>query len=122
MASDDSEYSAGAIHEALRIGKKSGARVRVIHMIANPGVELGLTADQIPEAVLERARAHLDEVEREAAAAGRRLRHRGDPHQPAPLPGDRRPGRPDAGRPDRDGPARASAAWRACASARRPPR
>lgn len=70
VASDDSEYSASAIHEALRIGKKSGARVHVIHMIANPSAELGPTADRIPETMLERARTHLDEVEREASAAG----------------------------------------------------
>jgi len=70
VASDDSEYTAGAIHEALRIGKKSGARVRVIHLIASPGVEVTTDAAQIPPQVLERARAHLDEVEREAAAAG----------------------------------------------------
>jgi SulP family sulfate permease len=70
VASDDSEYSAGAIHEALRIGKKSGARVRVIHLIGSPGVEVTTDTAQIPAEVLERARTHLDEVEREAAAAG----------------------------------------------------
>jgi len=70
VASDDSEYSTGAIHEALRIAKKSGARVRVIHMIPRAGNELTLGADEIPEPLLTRARAHLDDVEREATAAG----------------------------------------------------
>jgi SulP family sulfate permease len=70
VASDDSEYTVGAIHEALRIAKKCGARVRVIHLISHANTELAAGADQIPEAVLARARAHLDEVEREAAAAG----------------------------------------------------
>jgi nucleotide-binding universal stress UspA family protein len=70
VASDDSEYTAGAIHEALRIAKKSGARVRVIHLITNPSPEITAGAATIPAPVLERARAHLDEVEREAAAAG----------------------------------------------------
>jgi len=70
VASDDSEYTVGAIHEALRIAKKSGARVRVIHLISRTNTELAAGAEQIPEPVLARAREHLDEVEREAAAAG----------------------------------------------------
>jgi nucleotide-binding universal stress UspA family protein len=70
VASDDSEYSAGAIHEALHIAKKSGARVRVIHMISHASTELAAGADQIPEPVLARAREHLDDVEHEAVAAG----------------------------------------------------
>jgi SulP family sulfate permease len=70
VASDDSEYTVGAIHEALRIAKKSGARVQVIHLISRTNTELAAGADQIPAPVLTRARAHLDEVEREAAAAG----------------------------------------------------
>jgi SulP family sulfate permease len=70
VASDDSEFSTGAIHEALRIAKKSGARVRVIHLITNPDVEVTAGAEQIPVPVLERARVHLDEVEHKAVAAG----------------------------------------------------
>ncbi len=70
VASDDSEYTAGAIHEALRIAKKSGARVRVIHLIPRASDELAMSAGQISEPLLARARTHLNEVEREAAAAG----------------------------------------------------
>ncbi|MHB1143171.1 MAG: sulfate permease [Sulfuricaulis sp.] len=70
VASDDSEYSTGAIHEALRIAKKSGARVRVIRLIPRASDELTIGAGQIPEPLLARARTHLDDVEREAAAAG----------------------------------------------------
>ena len=70
VASDNSEYSAAAIHEALRIAKKSGARVRVINLISRTSTDLTASADQIPEPVLARARKHLDEVEREAAASG----------------------------------------------------
>jgi nucleotide-binding universal stress UspA family protein len=70
VASDDSEFSTAAIHEALRIGKKSGARVRVIHLVGSPGVDVTMDGAQIPPELLARARTHLDEVEREAAAAG----------------------------------------------------
>ncbi|MBI3575537.1 MAG: sulfate permease [Gammaproteobacteria bacterium] len=70
VTSDDSEYTAGAIHEALRIAKKSGARVRVIHLIPRASNELTTGTEQIPEPLLARARTHLDSVEREAAAAG----------------------------------------------------
>ncbi len=70
VASDDSEHSAGAIHEALRIAKKSGARVRVIHLIPRVSNELTMGSEQIPELLLTRARKHLDDVEREAATAG----------------------------------------------------
>jgi len=70
VTSDDSEYTTGAIHEALRIAKKSGARVRVIHLIPRAGSELTTGTEQIPEPLLARARTHLDDVEREAAAAG----------------------------------------------------
>jgi SulP family sulfate permease len=70
VSSDDSEYSAGAIQEALRIAKRSDARVRVIHLISRTSNELSASADRIPEPVLARARAHLDDVERLAAAAG----------------------------------------------------
>jgi SulP family sulfate permease len=70
VASDNSEYSAGAIHEALHLAKKSGARVRVINLISRTGSELTTGADLIPEPVLAQARKHLDEVEREAVASG----------------------------------------------------
>ncbi|MDH4134512.1 MAG: universal stress protein, partial [Gammaproteobacteria bacterium] len=70
VSSDDSEHSTDAIHEALRIAKKSGARVRVIHMISHASTELTANTDLIPKAALSRARKHLDEVEHEALAAG----------------------------------------------------
>jgi SulP family sulfate permease len=70
VASDNSEYSTAAIHEALHIARKSGARVRVINLISCASSELTAGADQIPEPVLAQARKHLDEVEREAVASG----------------------------------------------------
>jgi len=69
VASDNSEYSTAAIHEALRIARKSGASVRVIHLISRTNSELTADADQIPEPVLAQARQHLDEIEREATAS-----------------------------------------------------
>lgn len=66
VASDDSEFSIGAIHEALRVAKKSNASVRVIHLISRTSTELSASAELIPEQVLARVRKHLDEVERSA--------------------------------------------------------
>ncbi len=70
VASDESEYSADAIHEALRIAKRSGARVRVVRIFSATSADPGSDTGQIPQPVLENARTYLDDIEREASAAG----------------------------------------------------
>ena len=70
VASDGSEYSAAAIHAALVVAQRSRARVRVIHLLSGHGIGPAPGATAIPSALLEQARSHLDEIEREAGAAG----------------------------------------------------
>ncbi len=69
VATDGSEYSAGAVREALRLAKKCGARVRVISVIASD-VEHETLGGQLLTQEIETARAHLDTVQRQAADAG----------------------------------------------------
>ena len=70
VASDGSEYSAGAIREALRMAQKCGARVRVISVIAGGNAELYAMGEQLVAQELNKARQHLDDVARQAAASG----------------------------------------------------
>ncbi|MCI0504809.1 MAG: universal stress protein [Gammaproteobacteria bacterium] len=70
VASDGSEYSAGAVREALRMAKKCGARVRVISVIAGGGAELYAMGEQLVAQELNNARQYLDGVARQAAASG----------------------------------------------------
>jgi SulP family sulfate permease len=70
VASDGTEYSAAALHAALNIAKRSQARVRVIHLLPGGGIGPAPGATDIPIPRLEEARSHLDEIEREAGAAG----------------------------------------------------
>jgi nucleotide-binding universal stress UspA family protein/uncharacterized membrane protein YfcA len=70
VTSDGSEYSGGAIREALRMAQKCGARVRVISVVAGGGTELYAMGEQLLAKELNTARLHLDEVEKQAAASG----------------------------------------------------
>ena len=70
VASDGSEFSAGAIREALRMAQRCGARLRVISVIAGGNAELYAMGEQLVAQELNSARQGLDEVERQAAASG----------------------------------------------------
>jgi nucleotide-binding universal stress UspA family protein len=70
VTSDGSEYSSGAIREALRMAQKCGARVRVISVVAGGNAELYAMGEQLLAKELSTARVHLDEAEKQAAASG----------------------------------------------------
>jgi len=70
VTSDGSEYSAGAVREALRMAQKCGARVRVISVVAGGNAELYAMGEQLLARELDSARAHLDQVQQQAATAG----------------------------------------------------
>ena len=68
VASDGSEYAAGAEREALNMAKKCGAQVRVINVIAAENTELDSMGEPLLARELSAAREHLDKVARHAAA------------------------------------------------------
>jgi nucleotide-binding universal stress UspA family protein/uncharacterized membrane protein YfcA len=70
LATDGSEYSAGAVREAVNLAKTCGARLRVLDIVAGSDTELYAMGEQLRARELDAARAHLDEVQRLAAAAG----------------------------------------------------
>ena len=70
LATDGSEYSAGAVREALRLAGKCGARVRAIEVVASGNTELYTMGEQFRVQELDMARQHLNEVQRLAAVAG----------------------------------------------------
>jgi len=70
VTSDGSEYSAGAVREALRMAQKCGARVRVISVIAGGNAELYAMGEQLLARELESARGHLDLIQQQAAEQG----------------------------------------------------
>lgn len=69
VASDGSEYSAGAEREALRLAQRCGARVRMVTFVA-ADLENEALGEQILKRELDAARAHLERVAAQAAAAG----------------------------------------------------
>ena len=69
VASDGSEYSAGAEREALRLAQRCGARVRVVTFVA-ADLDNEALGEQILKRELDAARAHLERVAAQAAAAG----------------------------------------------------
>lgn len=69
VASDGSEYSAGAEREALRLAQRCGARVRMITFVA-ADLENEALGEQILKRELDAARAHLEQVAAQAKAAG----------------------------------------------------
>ncbi len=70
VTSDGSEYSAGAVRVSLRMAQKCGARVRVISIVAGGNAELYAMGEQLLARELDTARAHLNEVQHEAATLG----------------------------------------------------
>lgn len=70
VASDGSEYSAGAVREALHMAQKCGARIRIINVIPGGDAELYAMGEQLVAQELNSARQYLDEMARQAAASG----------------------------------------------------
>jgi hypothetical protein len=69
VASDGSEYSAGAVREGLRLAKRCGARVRAVTFVAGD-LEHEALGEQVFQRELDAARAHLDQIAAQATAAG----------------------------------------------------
>jgi len=69
VASDGSEYSAGAVREALRMAKRCGARLRVISVVS-ADVEHEATVGQLLKQEVDAVHAHLAQVQEQADAAG----------------------------------------------------
>jgi nucleotide-binding universal stress UspA family protein len=70
LASDGSEYSDGAVREALRMASKCGARVRAVNVVAGGDAELYAMGEQLITKELNSARACLDDVHLLASSAG----------------------------------------------------
>ncbi len=70
LATDGSEYSAGAVREALRMASKCGARLRAVSVVAGGDAELYAMGEQLIAKELNTARAYLDDVQQQAASAG----------------------------------------------------
>jgi SulP family sulfate permease len=70
VASDGSEFSASAVRVALRLAAQSVARLHVIHVLPGRTADATPDASEISPDVLTQARAHLNDIEREATAAG----------------------------------------------------
>jgi len=70
VPTDGSEFSSGAVREALRMAKKCGARIRVISVIAGGNAELYAMGEQLVARELETARATLNEIEKQASESG----------------------------------------------------
>ncbi|HEM46732.1 MAG TPA: permease, partial [Alphaproteobacteria bacterium] len=68
VASDGSEFSAAAVREAIAMATKCGAQLHVMSLVAT-GPEHEALGESILKQELDAAQAHLDEVERQAAAA-----------------------------------------------------
>jgi hypothetical protein len=69
VATDGSEYSAGAIREALRMAKRCGARLRVVSVVSTD-VEHEAMLGQPLKQELNVAHAHLAQVQEQANDAG----------------------------------------------------
>lgn len=69
VASDGSEFSAGAVREAIRMAQRCGARLHVISVVAT-GAEQESIGEQLLKQELEAAQAHLAEIKARATAAG----------------------------------------------------
>lgn len=70
VSSDGSEYSEGAIREALRMAERCGARLRVVSVVAGGNAELYAMGEQLLQRELDAARAHLDGVAKRATEHG----------------------------------------------------
>ena len=69
VATDASEYSGGAVREALHMAQKCGARVHVLTVVARDA-EYEALGEQLLKREIDTAAAHLDQVKAQAEAAG----------------------------------------------------
>jgi len=69
VATDASEYSGGAVREALKMAQKCGARVYVLSVVARDA-EYEALGEQLLKREIDAAAAHLDQVKAQAQAAG----------------------------------------------------
>ncbi|MFP5349659.1 MAG: TSUP family transporter [Gammaproteobacteria bacterium] len=69
VATDASEYSGGALREALHMAQKCGARLYVLSVVARDA-EYEALGEQMLKRELDAAAAHLDHVQAQAQAAG----------------------------------------------------
>lgn len=70
LATDGSPYSAGAVREALRMANKCQARLRAISVVTGGDSEMEGMGEQFITKELNAARAHLDEIKRQAVSTG----------------------------------------------------
>ncbi len=68
VATDGSEFSAGAVREAIRMAQKCGARVRVVSVVASEEYES--FGEQLLKKEMDAARQNLDKVAAQAVEAG----------------------------------------------------
>jgi nucleotide-binding universal stress UspA family protein/uncharacterized membrane protein YfcA len=69
VASDGSEFSAGAVREALRMASRCGARLNVMSVVAT-GAEQESMGDQLLKKEIDMAQARLDQIKVMASATG----------------------------------------------------
>lgn len=69
VATDGSEFSAGAVREAIQMARKCGAQLHAVSVVAT-GNENEALGEQLLRTELDQAQAHVAEVRRQAAAAG----------------------------------------------------
>lgn len=69
VASDGSEFSAGAVNAALRMAQRCGARIRVVSVVAGD-LERETVGEQMLQREIDSTRRHLGEVSTRASAAG----------------------------------------------------
>ena len=69
VATDGSEFSAGAVRESIRLAKRCGARLRIVCVVAS-NVDQESLGEQVLAKELDAARAHLDAAIAQAASAG----------------------------------------------------
>jgi nucleotide-binding universal stress UspA family protein/uncharacterized membrane protein YfcA len=69
VASDGSEFSAGAVREAIHMAQRCGARLHVMSVVAT-GAEQESIGEQLLKQELDAAQAHLAEIKVQATAAG----------------------------------------------------
>jgi uncharacterized protein len=68
VASDDSEFSAAAVREAIGMAKKCGAQLHAMSLVATDVVHAGL-GESVLKQELDMAQAHLDGIKLQAEAA-----------------------------------------------------
>ena len=69
VASDGSDFSAAAVHEAIAMARKCGAQLHVMSLVA-VGIEHAALGETVLKQEMGMAQAHLDAVRAQAQAAG----------------------------------------------------